>query len=103
MMASQPNAAQKRWREEVRELGLGQIIHHCTDRTMKIKGVGNIGHWFIVPCRDDAHHREIHSMGKDRKPYEKKRFAMVCDVYALNHGPAPLPEGVYEAIMEFTK
>lgn len=104
MHANQPNAAQKRWREEVRLLGMGQIIHHAIDRTMKIKGVGNIGHWWLIPCTDDAHHFAIHKMGKDRKPYEKARFQEVIRRYVdLHDEKPPLPGGVYEAIMEFTR
>ena len=82
---------------------MGQIIHHCTDRTMCIKGVGNIGHYFLNPVFDELQHRAIHALGHDRKPFEKKRFERVCDHYKGMIGPLPLPEGVYDAIMSFHK
>lgn len=104
MHAVQPNAEQKRWREAVRDLGMGEIIHHAIDRTMKIKGVGNIGHWWLIPCTDDAHHRNIHALGKDRKPYEKARFEQVVRRYVdLREEKPPLPDGVFEAIMGFRR
>ena len=103
MMGAQPNAAQKRWRESVRDLGMGQVIHHAIGRTIKKKGVGNLGHWFLVPLANDEMHWAVHNdMGKDRKPYEKARFARVCERYQDIHGELPLPPGVYDAIMEYT-
>ncbi len=50
-----PTAAQKKWREEIRELGCivhgdkGEIeIHHVLGATAKHNKVA-IGHWFILP------------------------------------------------------
>lgn len=103
MNPTQPNTVQKHFRENVRNLGLGQIVHHATDRTMKIKGVGNIGHWFLVPCSSDEDHRSIHAAGHDRKRAEKTRYAAMCAVYKHVHGELPLPDGVYQAIMEFRR
>lgn len=102
MHAVQPNAEQKRWREEVRQLGMGEIIHHATDRTMKVRPVGNIGHWWLVPCESEEEHRRIHGMGKSRKTYEKTRFMDVVITYIRTHHEyPPLPEGVFKAIMGF--
>lgn len=81
---------------------MGEIIHHATDRTRKIKGIGNIGHWWLVPVHTDEMHSAVHSMGADRKRYEKAKFSIVCETYKDKFGKLPLPEGVYEAIMEFT-
>ena len=100
----QPNAAQTEWRERVRSLGLGLIVHHATDRTMRIKGVGNIGQWWLIPCRSDTDHRRIHEMGSLRKIYEKRLFARVCVLYRKKFAEEPpLPPGVYSAIMEFRR
>ena len=85
-------------------LGMGTIIHHCTDRTMKIKFIGNIGHWWLAPCHTEEEHESIHSAGHDRKPIEKIRFSKVCDEYRKIYGcEPPLPDGVFSAIMEFTR
>lgn len=103
MKTVQPTAEQKRWRESVRALGMGEIIHHATDRTMKIKGVGNIGHWWLVPCETAQDHQKIHTLGKMRKLYEKCAFEMVVSKYEDEHGAAPLPDGVLQAIKEFSR
>lgn len=103
MKTVQPNAEQKRWREIVRGLGMGEIIHHATDRTRQIKGIGNIGHWWLVPCVSDQDHRDIHAMGKARKSYEKFMFNRVCRFYRVQYNqPLPLPDGVYKAIMRYS-
>lgn len=101
MHPKQPNTKQKKFREQMRMLGMGDVIHHATDRTMRIKACGNIGHWWLIPC-DQPLHQRIHAMGRDRKPFEKARFAAAIDRYAeVYQQPAPLPDGVYNAIMEF--
>lgn len=104
MHPSQPNAMQRQWREDLRALGLGRVIHHATDRTMRIKGVGNIGHWFLVPCVDQDHHKQIHfSLGHDRKPYEKTKFKEACDLFEDAGRELPFGRDVYDAIMEFRR
>ncbi len=102
MKTSQGNAVQQRWLSTCHELGMGHIVHHATDRTMKIKGVGNIGHWWLIPCFSEMDHRAIHAMGHARKPYEKKMFVRVVERYRTMNGlENPLPPGVFDAIMEF--
>lgn len=53
---SNPTIKQLRFREYVRGLGCcvspeswAIQIHHVIGRTAKVKGVGNIGHWFVLP------------------------------------------------------
>ncbi len=57
-----PNAEQKRWRDQIGEQasilsGYRPIqIHHVIGRTAKIKGIGNIGHLFILPLCKEEHY-----------------------------------------------
>ena len=55
-MAKSITAAQLQWREWVRRQGCcvsnedyAVQIHHVLGREAKSKGVGNIGHWYILP------------------------------------------------------
>ena len=103
MKTVQGNAAERRWLKTCHGLGMGQIVHHATDRTMKHNKVP-IGHWWLVPCIDEQSHRAIHAMGHCRKPHEKKMFVRVVDRYrAITGEEPPLPPGVFDAIMEFTR
>jgi hypothetical protein len=106
MMPSQGNAAQKRWMKTLRTLGMGKIIHHCTDRTMRTKinlVSENIGHWWVIPLHDDEHHAWVHAAGKERKQYEKDRFEAACAVARGAGHELPFSQDVYDAIMEFHK
>ena len=104
-MNSNPNAAQKRWREKVRGLGSiisggPAVIHHCVGRTAKHNKI-HIGHWWIVPLTDKEH-KDLHAGRLDtpqisRKEAEKYLF----DRAVKRLGADDLPEGVYDAIMEY--
>ena len=61
-----PTASQKRFMENMRKLGCCVSvedwhvqIHHMLGRTAKVKGVGNIGHWAILPLSWRFH--DVHS------------------------------------------
>jgi len=104
----QPNATQRRWREDVSALGsvLSEQspveIHHCAGRTavhFKVR----IGHWWILPLTK-AEHDEIARQGHDRKVLEKILFVKLMDRYVTVYG-TPLPFGpeVIEAIQEYRR
>lgn len=84
MEVDQPNAAQKRWREAVREIGSvvsgGQaVIHHPVGRKGKHNKI-EIGHWWVLPLTD-AEHKSLHNgetFGHpSRKDFEKDAFEQV--------------------------
>tara|TARA_R110002096_G_scaffold155159_1_gene319506 strand:+ start:733 stop:1068 length:336 start_codon:yes stop_codon:yes gene_type:complete len=79
-----PTAAQKRWREAVRDLGSiisGEpaVIHHPVGATGKHNKVA-IGHWWVIPLTD-AEHKALHAgetFGyESRKALEKATFSLV--------------------------
>ena len=92
MKTDQPTAAQKRWREAVRELGSvisgdPAVIHHPAGRKAKHNKV-EIGHWWVIPLTDEEHkalHRGVLEWsvvgwfeGCDtRKEFEKRAFEAV--------------------------
>jgi len=68
-----PNAAQKRWLDLV--AGSGSIvdyapcvIHHMWGATAQVKGVGNIGHWSLLPLTPYQHDLYHH----DRTEFERR-------------------------------
>lgn len=124
-MTVQPNAEQRRWRELVRKEGsvltrLGSCeIHHPIGRTAKIKGVGNIGHWFILALTPDEHRWiDQGNAGLDRlkdnyrlwnmipgeledftlHEFEKFLFKRMCRKFNL-----PFEADIYHAIMEYKR
>ena len=97
-----PTAQQKRWLQAVAELSPGMQIHHPVGATAKIKGVGNIGHWWLVPV-DEISHRDIHAgiFGKDRKVLEKRIFeANLAELKDFADCP---PQEVIDAIRNYHK
>lgn len=70
-----PNAKQADWREMLRELGSAISgnrspfldAHHPLGVTAEIKGVGNIGHWFVVILSHDEHELIASDIGKFRE------------------------------------
>jgi len=84
MKNNAPTAAQRQWREAVRELGsvisLGPaVIHHPVGRTGMHNKV-HIGHWWLIPLTDEEH-KALHNgetFGyESRKEFEKRQFEMV--------------------------
>lgn len=97
-----PSAAQKRWREAVRELdGGGLEIHHPVGVTAKHNKV-HIGHWWVIAVDPQAH-KDIHAgkFGKARKAVEKSIFANVLDALK-GHADYP-PIEVTNAIMNYQR
>ena len=100
MKGHQPNAEQKKWRENVRQTksvvsGLSRVeIHHVLCRTAKIKGIGNIGHYFILPLD-----REEHSW----IDWGQEGLKKLKDAYIDNHGPRYFYEIEHMTLMEFQK
>ena len=82
---------------------MGDHVHHATDRSMKIKGVGNIGHLFLYPYFTDAEHTAIHNAGHNRKILEKAKFQVVCYEYLKTHDELPFSDEVGQAILAFHK
>ena len=77
-------AAQKEWREAVRELGSvisgdPAVIHHPVGATGKHNKV-HIGHWWVIPLTDDEH-KALHAgetFGHEsRKEFEKESYKKV--------------------------
>lgn len=112
---SQPNAAQKRWMEAVRELGSvisGEpaVIHHPAGRKAKHNKV-DIGHWWLIPLTDDEH-KSLHNGGKPwsgmypesqtRKQFEKAAYMTIAfylaDYIPLDYLP---PQDVERAILDY--
>lgn len=123
MNFEQPNAVQKAWRELVRANGCilsryphGITIHHVLGRTAKIKGIGNIGHAWILPLEHNSHlwvdwgaeglrlmkEKFIHGHGDSQADviddltlmeFQKFLFAKVCEFV-----PPPFDDDVLEAI-----
>ena len=98
-----PTAAQKRWREAVRELegDSGLEIHHPVGVTGK-HNKQKIGHWWVVAVDEQAH-KDIHAgkFGADRKMIEKHLFD-ACYTALLDQGcPDMPPPLVYDAIMDY--
>jgi|TARA_R110000787_G_scaffold89778_1_gene189943 hypothetical protein len=101
-----PTAAQKRWREAVRDLGSiisGEpaVIHHPVGATGKHNKVA-IGHWWVIPLTD-AEHKALHAGEKfgfhSRAIAEKGWFAAVL----LSLDESIVPSHVYRAIMDYHK
>ena len=101
--------------EAVRELGSvisGEpaLIHHCIGRSAKIKGVGNIGHWFLLPLTDQEH-KDLHNgimiweqshpdLGiETRKQFEKTAFYEVMLFAVSDDRP---PKAVIDAITDWS-
>ena len=128
MNFDQPNAEQKLWRENVRQTGsiisgLSRVeIHHVLGRTAKIKGVGNIGHYFILPLDREEHswidwgksglkklkdqyisyHGEQHVFEIEDMTlleFQKFLFARLCD----HHNLPQIGDCYYDAIQEYHK
>ena len=88
------------------------VIHHPIGRTAKIKGVGNIGHWFLVPIQaslHDALHAGNLQQVKDsywnervdvedmtRLEFEKHIFDELCESIGVG-----IPDDVMKAILEY--
>lgn len=99
-----PNAAQKRWMEQVRDLGSvisggPAVIHHPVGVTGKHNKV-HIGHWWLIPLTDEEH-KALHNgvvpePHEDRKTFEKWAFSVVVNQI----GDIP-PHDVQNAIMDY--
>lgn len=126
MKFEQPNAEDKRWREAVGDWGVSILskyrpiqIHHVIGRTAKIKGVGNIGHKFILPLCKEEHlwcdwgneglrlmkERVIHGHGEKLRDdiedlsfleLQKYLFKILC-----RHVRPNFEQDVYDAILAY--
>jgi len=106
-----PTAAQKRWREAVRDLGSiisggPAVIHHAVGATGKHNKV-EIGHWWLIPLTNDEHLAlhggnldwllcETRWEGMSRKELERFWFSRVV----MDADICP-PTEVLEAIMDY--
>ena len=106
-MNDRPTAAQKRWREAVRDLGSvisggPAVIHHPVGRKGKHNKV-DIGHWWVIPLTNEEH-KALHggdTFGyESRKEFEKQEFHAIAIKLGRNKGVTP-PEGVLEAVMDY--
>ena len=103
-----PTAAQKRWREAVREVGQRGAwsdleIHHPVGATGK-HNKQDIGHWWVVPVDSEAH-KAIHrgDFGKDRKQMEKALFNNCLSVLQSEQFKDLPPTEAIEAIMDYRR
>lgn len=103
-----PTAAQKRWREAVRELGSvisggPAVIHHPVGVTGKHNKV-HIGHWWVIPLTDEEH-KALHAgetfVCESRKEFEKVAFETVLNNERFDDGA--MTPTVYHAIMNYHK
>jgi len=106
MKVAQPDAQQRRWREEVRALGCMVTggpaeIHHCVGRTGRHNKV-DIGHWWILPLTTEQHRgpNGIHAH-PERKLREKALFEEV--LRRLNNSENRPPDEVVEAIRDYRR
>jgi len=103
-----PNASQKRWLDKV--AGLGPIgnygpveLHHFLPATTQVKGIGNIGHFSIIPIsRED--HLTRHLKGRlafkeATGKTEKEMFIEVCKRVE----DLPFGNDIYSAILDYHK
>ena len=118
---NRPTAAHKKWYDLIANEGSvisrsrPVFLHHPEGAMAKIKSVGNIGHWYVIPLAYDEHyalHRGDlyplftsfeHWTGRDcgdmsRREFEKHLFARMCKKFVL-----PFSDEIYQAIMEYTK
>ncbi len=96
---NQPSAEQKRFRENLRNLYPGSVIHHCVGTTGKHNKI-HIGHWWILAVPDHEH-KTVHASGKARKPYEKELFQSQMRMYFSRYSRMPVPDEVLEAIEDY--
>ena len=94
-----PTAAQKRFRENLRELYPGSVIHHPVGVTGKHNKV-KIGHWWIIAL-SEASHDLIHTIGKERKDEEKLQFFVQMLMYMQVYGKIPVPAEVINSISDY--
>lgn len=104
----EPTAEQRRWMGKV--AGLGSLIgygkteiHHPIGKAARIKGVGNIGNWFVI-CITRDHHLILHAQG--RKAFEKvtghsekELFEKTCS----RMEKLPFSQEIYNEIMKYHK
>lgn len=107
-----PNAAQTRWREQVRSLGSiasGMFgcpsdpieIHHAAGRSASHNKI-HVGHWWILPLLK-SEHEQIPDLGHERKRWEKSMFGKVLVKLETRGTPIPFGRDVYQAIMEYRR
>ncbi len=100
-----PSAEQKRFRENLRDLYPGSVIHHAVGGTAKVKinlVSTNIGEWWILAVAEEEH-KKIHasSVGQARKLYEKELFEYQMKHYFRVYFRMPVPDEVLEAIEDY--
>jgi hypothetical protein len=104
-----PTAAQKRWREAVRDLGSvisggPAVIHHPVGVTGKHNKV-HIGHWWVIPLTDEEHkalHNGTLDVNEDRKGWEKFMFSRTCMQLMGQCTDFPPDEAIY-AIQDYRR
>jgi len=104
-----PTAEQKRFHNQVAEQGCWVTrgpanIHHCVGSTAKHNKI-SIGQWWVIPLSYEAHqgphgiHGDLaifNQPGFSRKEIEKEIFETMLG------WQRPIPQDVYNAIMEYT-
>ena len=104
----QPTAAQKAWREKVREYGSvisrqkPCVIHHCVGRTGMHEKT-HIGHWWILPLTPDEH-ATMHRL-PGRKARELSLFMELVTHIVMTEtwDGVPFPHSTYQIIMRYHK
>ena len=99
-----PTADQKRFRENLRDLYPGSVIHHCVGVSGKHNKV-EIGHWWIVAISERDHrtlHGAVGSKNKGwRKETEKDWYITQMISYFQKYHRMPVPDQVLEAIEDY--
>lgn len=92
---------QKRWREDVRELGCifcggPAEIHHVVGRTAKHMKMP-VGHWWILPVCTEGHR----TVERETKEDQKIHFKDLCIRYRQHYGDLPFPASTLLAIWDW--
>ena len=90
-MNGNPNAAQKRYHNELREMfGIGEL-HHIFGSKRKFKGYGQVGEWLVIMLSKEMH-ADISEFSFEQ---EKKMFFNQQAQYEACYGkPSPVPKVV---------
>lgn len=113
-MNGKPTREQSRWHSWLVDRGCiltgGQPqIHHIGGSKMKLKGVGLVGEWFVIPVcpywhKWDSNKAAIHSNKKqferENKTTEKELFIKVVSEYEQENGNKPMSEIEYQTIID---
>jgi len=107
LMHGKGNKAQQDWDDAVRVQGCAitgspGVIHHFLGRATKVKYIGNLGFWALLPLTDELH-KERHHIGKtmweDKYQPEKVLWLRMLQRFQ----DLPFSDEIYDAILNYSK